>query len=254
MSNNAPFPYYYDQQIKKYILQFMAIFAELQVEIQKPNSQERNLIPVTVHYGSKDRVVASILADNTQNKAIRVPAMSAYVNSLEVAPELRKGRGSVRKTTYLPQGGIFPQDLTVVEQIMPVPYTATVSLSIMTSNQDQHFQILEQIMMIFDPDLEIETSDGFFDWGRITTVQLVNIGLEENYPPGPDRRLITTTLEFKFPIWISLPADLKKGVIERIKMRISAVSSAAVTNAQIIEEIDSQGQQYHIYTIDLNEI
>ena len=253
MSEIAPFPFFYDQQIKKYILQFMAIFSDLQVQIQKPGTRDNVLIPVSVHYGSKDRVVASILADNTQNKPLRLPTMAANISAIDMAPELRKGRGQVRKTTYLPQGGLIPQDLTVLEQVMPVPYNVTINLSILTSNQDQHFQILEQIMMIFDPDLELQTSDSFFDWTRITTVQLMNIGLEENYPPGSDRRVITTTLEFKFTAWIALPANLKKGVIERIKLRVSAVSQASVTSEQIVEEIDAQGVPYRVFELNLDE-
>ena len=55
--------YYYDAQLKNYILQFMAIFSGLQVQIGKWNTQDERLISVPVHYGHMDRVVAAIIAE-----------------------------------------------------------------------------------------------------------------------------------------------------------------------------------------------
>ena len=43
-------------------------------------------------------------------------------------------------------GGIFPDDLTVVKRAMPVPYDATIELSIYASNTQQMHQMLEQIL------------------------------------------------------------------------------------------------------------
>src|SRR5690554_4769320 len=141
--------YYFNNQVRDYILQFMAIFAGLHVSIGKMDNREPALIPVHLTYGPKDRVVAHIMGEHTQNKPLRLPTMSAYMSSIEMAPERQKGVGVSRRETFMPAGCVFPDDIQTVEQLMPVPYNTTMDLSIYTSNRDEHLQILEQIMMFF---------------------------------------------------------------------------------------------------------
>lgn len=215
--------YYYDSQIKKYLIQFQNIFTGIQVSVGKTDTRDGGLIPVPSHYGSRDRVTAAILASNTQNKPVRLPTMSTYLTGIEMAPDLRKGIGGTRSETYLPRGGLIPNDLKVVKQYMPIPYRLVADLSIYTSNIEHHFQIMEQIMMLFDPILQIQTNDSAFDWGKITTVELHGIRFEENYPAGADRRMIVTGLEFSFPIYISVPADLRSTYIHDIYMRLNTL-------------------------------
>lgn len=215
--------YYYNSQIKKYLIQFQNIFTGMHVLVGKNDVRDEGLIPVPTQYGSRDRVSAAILASNTQNKPIRLPVMSTYLTGIEMAPELRTGVGGTRSETYVPRGGIFPDDIKLVKQYKPVPYKLTAELSIYTSNMEQHFQILEQIMMLFDPILQIQTNDNAFDWAKITTVELLGIRFEENYPAGVDRRMIVTGLEFVFPIYISAPVDLKSTYIHDIYLRLATL-------------------------------
>ena len=139
--------FFYDEQIRENILQFMAIFAGLKVQIGKLDDREASLIPVHLTYGAKDRVVAHIIGEGTQNKPLRLPAMSAYMNGIDLAQDRRKGVGVVRRKVFMPSGGQFPTDIETVEQLMPVPYNTNVELSIFTSNRDEHLQILEQIFI-----------------------------------------------------------------------------------------------------------
>ena len=236
--------YFYNAQIRGYILQFMAIFAGFKVAVGKLDNREEALIPVHLTYGAKDRVVASIFAENTQNKPLRLPAMSAYMNGIDLAPDRRKGVGVSRRETFLPVGGTFPDDITTVEQLMPVPYLTSMELSIYTSNRDEHLQLIEQIFMFFDPILQIQTSDDTFDWTKITTVELTGIRFEENYPIGTDRRMIQTTLDFAMPIYIATPAKLKNNFIKEIFARIGTISTATVGSREIIAELDAQGFEY----------
>lgn len=238
--------FYYNHQLKNYLIQFMAIFADMNVKVGWLNETEPRLITVPVYSGSKDRVVAAIKSDNTQNKPIRLPTMSAHLIGLELAPDRKKGTPNHRRNTTMPSGGLFPDDITVVEQRMPVPYNATYELSVWASNQDQHYQIIEQILMLFNPHLQIQTSDEPFDWTKITQVELQGIGLEENYPAAGDRRLIQTTLTFQVPIWLSVPADVHQQYVKDIYVRVGAVSQVAETSEDIIAELDSQGIPYEL--------
>lgn len=258
--------YYYNQQFKMHIIQFMAIFGGLRVSVgaregpemvttvtegcepgvtttEENVVKEPRLIGVPIAYGSKDRVVGAIKADNTQNKQLRLPIMSAYMNGVELAPELRKGIGTRRRETYMPTGKVFPDDVTVVHQVMPVPYKVTMELAIFTSNQEQHMQVVEQILMLFDPVLQIQVNDDVFDWTKITTVELTGVRLEENYPVGTDRRIIQTSMDFTFPIYLSGPANIKQDYVKDIMLRIGAVNVAFdLTNSdEVLAELDRLG-------------
>ena len=236
--------YYCSNQVRKYLLQFLAVFGEMKVKIGATDKRPEALIDVSIHYGSKDKVSAMLFTENTHNKPLRLPTMSAFMTGLDLAPDLRSGVGQVQRDTYLPTGGVFPTDITTITRYVPIPYRATIDLTIYASNQDQHMQILEQILMYFDPILQIQTSDAYFDWTKITNIELVGIRFDENYPSGTEKRVIQTTLSFTMPIRISAPADLKQSFIKDIFLRISAASLDSNIPDEIIAELDSLGEPY----------
>lgn len=239
--------YYYDQQLRNHTLQFMAIFSGLQVQVGKWNGNDESLISVPVHYGDPDRVVAAILANNTQNTPVRLPAMSAYMKGLSIATDRMHGVGVERRNSHVPVGGLVPDDIQVIYQRNPVPYMMEMELSVMTSNTDQMWQILEQIMVLFDPQLTIQTTDSLFDMSRVTSVTLTGGPTYENpYPAGQEKRYVKAVLTFEMPIYLSIPADVKKNYVERILMRIGAVSNMANTSEEIIADLDGQGIPYQL--------
>lgn len=228
--------YFYEGQLRSYLLQFCNIFAGLQVMTGKGECNVNEFITVPISVGSKDRVVAAIAAGNTQNKPFSVPSMTAFITSISLS-NTRKGVNTVDRRVYLPQGGVFPDDLKTVVRVMPIPYTMSAELSIYASNTQQLHQILEQILMIFDPVLQIQTSDAAFDWTKITTVELTGINNEENYPPGGDRRILQWTLNFDIPIYISSPIDIKDELVKKIVLRYGDLDNFH------INEFDENGNQ-----------
>lgn len=243
--------YYYNKQIQKYIVQFMSVFQHLKVKTGQRNNGEIKSINIPISYGSKDRVTAAIKAGNTQNKPVVIPTMSTYMRNIALAPDRIKGRNTTTRNTSLPQGGIFPDDIQVIERQMPIPYNLTMELSLYVSNMDQHFQALEQILMLFDPILQIQTNDSMFDWTKITNIELQDINLEENHPINLDRRVIITTMSFKVPIWISLPADIKTNYVKKIFTRVSALDAVDFDN--VVDAFDLQGLEY-TKVFDLDDI
>ena len=211
--------FFYEGQLKSYLIQFCNIFSGLKVQTGKGECDVPEFMSVPIVIGSRDRVVAAIQAGNTQNRPFALPIMAANMQGLELNPE-RKGVGVVDARTFLPQGGVFPDDLRTVKRVMPIPYVMSVDLAICTSNTMQTHQILEQLLMLFDPTLQIQTSDAAFDWTKITSVELVGISNEENYPAASDRRVINWTLSFRIPIYISAPVDVRDEVVRKIVIQI----------------------------------
>ena len=53
-----------------------------------------------------------------------------------------------------------------VEGMMPVPYTLQINVGHGTSNTNQKLQLLEQILVLFNPALEIQSTDNYLDWDK----------------------------------------------------------------------------------------
>lgn len=245
-SNISSDTYYYDGQIRNYIIQFMAVFAGLKVAIgENDTTKQSKLIDVPIRYGSSDRVVAAIKAGNTQNMPIRLPTMAAYLSDIQMLPDARKGVGVIQRRTTLQRGQSFPTDLKVIEREQPIPYMAIFNLSIMASNTHQHLQMLEQILTLFNPIIQIQTSDEVWDWNRITTVELTGIGLEENYPMGADNRIIQTTLTFSVPIRLAPPTVINTNYVAEIRMRLALVAN----NASVLDVVDDVSRTFPSYEI-----
>ncbi len=212
-------PYFYNRQIERYLIQFANVFTGFQVRVGVGEREQFASVPVM--YGSIDKVVASISAGNTQNKPIRLPIISAYMSGIELAPDLYRGVGQEDRFSYLPSGGVLPDDIRVLHRYMPIPYRITCDLYLYSSNQAQQLALLEQIMVLFDPTMTIQTSDARFDWTKLTTVELVSISLDEPFPLGDADRTLVTKLEFNFPVYITPPAkDKRDEFVEKIRIRL----------------------------------
>lgn len=228
--------YWYDGQLRQYMLQFAAIFSGLQVQTGKGECAEEQFISVPCVIGNKDRVVAALFAGNTKNRVFTLPTMSFYMTTLEPAPERRKVQAHVDQRVTMKVGGVFPDDLTVVKRAMPVPYNMSVELTIFASNTQQMHQILEQILVLFNPDIQIQKSDAPFDWTKLTKVELTDIANEENYPSATDKRMIVWTLTFGMPIFISVPMGVKDDLVRRVIIQIG------VGDYSGISEVDENGE------------
>lgn len=218
------------------MLQFVAIFHGMQVQTGIGECDVPEFITVPINIGSKDRVVAAIMSGNTQNRVFSLPTMSAYMTAIARADERRRAPGLIDQRVTMKTGGIFPNDLTVVKRVMPVPYNMTMELAIYASNTQQMHQILEQIMVLFNPDIQIQKSDGPFDWTKLTNVTLEDISNEENYPAGTEKRMIVWTLSFTVPIWVSMPIGVKNDLVRKIIVQIGDLGSMN------IGEVDQDGQ------------
>ena len=219
--------YFYNSQFKRSFVQFMAIFSGLKVSIGKNNNNSASdFISVPIVYGSRDRVVSYIFQEQTQNKMLRLPAMSATMTSVRLARDRLGGQNQVRKDVKLRRGGSIPNDLNQHSMLKPVPYEVTMELSINTSNTDNQLQMLEQILLLFNPSLQIQVSDAFGDQTAIMEVELQDITLDENFPAGNDNRIISSMLTFTYIMHLSGPVDLRDEIIKEIKVRFGQIDES----------------------------
>ena len=76
--------------------------------------------------------------------------------------------------------------------------------------------------MLFNPSLEIQTTDNFVDWASLSVVNLENITWSSrSIPQGTESEIDVLTLTFSTPIYIRPPVKVKQlGVITQIAMSI----------------------------------
>jgi hypothetical protein len=238
--------YFCQQQFKKHIVQFMEIFRGLEVMTGINASGGIETISVPIMYGSIDRVAGSILAKNTQNNPLRLPVMSANMSALDLSTDKFKGIDTEKMMAYTPLGGVFPNDTVTVSQIMAIPFNLTMELHIFSNNNDVRWQILEQILVLFNPSVQIQTSDAKFDGSKITKVDLTSITNSENLPLGGDRRIITDTLTFNVTIYLVAPSKIRDDRIKDIQIRVAKVTDVTA----LAELADSEFQIENINVME----
>lgn len=219
--------FFYDEQLRRYLLQFTRIFNNFQVEYgRNEEGTNHTLIRVPVRYGDSSRQAQTVIQQNSANFMPSTPLMTFYISDLKYdRPRIQEpyfiSKINVRQRTYdevtnsyeTTQGNAF-----TIERPMPVPYKMTIKLDIWTSNTNQKMQLLEQILVLFNPALEIQATDNFIDWSTLTVLELEDTNWSSRtIPVGTDNPIDIATLTFNIPIWISSPIKVKKlGVIERI--------------------------------------
>jgi len=217
--------FFYDEQIRRFLLQFTRIVSNFQVQYGRDGEQPA-LLRVPVRYGDASRNAQTILQENSAASMPSTPLMTFYVSALTYdRPRMQEpyhvNTVSVRQRTYdsatdsyeTTQGNAF-----TIERLMPVPYKLGITLDIWTSNTNQKFQLLEQILTLFNPSLEIQSTDNYLDWTSLSVVELDDcVWTSRVIPQGTENPIDVATLKFGLPIWISSPAKVKKlGVVERV--------------------------------------
>jgi len=231
--------YFYDGQVRRFLTQFIRLLSNFYVEFNTDNVKSLKRVPVI--YGDGTKQALAILKNNSENYLNSVPAMSAYIAAMRYDRNRVQNPSFVSKL-HLTQRAIDPLtgayttqqgDAVTVERMMPVPYTLTIKLDIWTSNTEQKLQLLEQICSIFNPAIEVQSTDNYIDWSSLSYVLLTDTGFtNRTVPVGTGDNIDVSTLTFEVPIWISPPAIVKRqGVIHKI------ISSIYDVNGEISDAI-----------------
>jgi hypothetical protein len=223
--------FFYDEQIRRFLLQFARIFSNFQVEYgRNEEGTDHALVRVPVKYGDWSRQAQTVYQNNSASTMPATPQMTFYITALDYdRPRIQEPNFvstiAVRQRTYdsdtdtyeTTQGNAF-----TIDRLMPVPYKLTINLDIWTSNTNQKMQLLEQILVLFNPALEIQSTDNYIDWTSLTTCDLQSVKWSNKViPVGTNDNIDIATLTFTLPIWLSSPAKVKKlGVVERIVANI----------------------------------
>jgi hypothetical protein len=216
--------YFYDGQIRRYLTQTIRVLSNFTVRYG-----DGTLVRVPVMYGDPDRQAASIIRQNSENKISSVPRISVYISGLEL------DRNRLGDPTYVGKVHVREREINnsdpnnpvyttgqgrnyTVERLMPTPFKLTMKCDIWTANTEQKLQLLEQMLVLFNPSLELQTTDNYIDWTSLTVLNLGQVTWSSrSVPVGNDSPIDIASLSLDTPIWISPPVKVKHlGVITKI--------------------------------------
>lgn len=215
--------HFYDGQIRRYLTQTIRVLSNFVVKYG-----DGSLVRVPVMYGDADRQVAGIIRQNSENSLNSAPRISVYISALDI------DRSRLSDSSYVGKMHFRERDIDsssgsdlyttqegknyTVERLMPTPFKLTMKVDIWSANTDQKLQILEQILVLFNPSLELQTSDNYIDWTSLTVLELSSMTWSgKSIPVGTDTPIDVATLTVETPIWISPPVKVKHlGVITNV--------------------------------------
>lgn len=218
--------FFYDNQIRRFLVQFARIFSNWQVTKGKDPAGNDILVRVPVMYGDSSRMAATQIAGNSASSLPSAPLITYYISGLEYDQRRTQDpyfidKMAVRQRTWNPETQSYEQtqgQAFTVERVMPVPYTLRITVEFWTTNYQQKLELIEQLGVLFNPSMEIQSTDNFIDWTSLSVVYQDGLTFSSrSIPQGTGNPIDVMTWKFYMPIWISSAAKIKKlGVIHKI--------------------------------------
>lgn len=216
--------FFYDGQIRRYVTQIVRLLSNFMVRYGDGSLQR-----VPVMYGDPERQAAHIINQNSENTIPSVPRIAIYITEYDL------NRNRIQEPTFISKIHMRERAVEVdsdgneyytseqgkqftIERMMPTPFDLTVKVDIWSSNTEQKLQILEQILVLFNPSLEIQTTDNFIDWTSLSVVELEDVNFSSRaVPVGATSSIDIASITLKTPTWLSPPVKVKKlGVVTSV--------------------------------------
>ena len=218
--------FFYDNQIRRFLIQFAKIFSYWEVTKGKDPAGNEILVRVPIMYGDSSRQASAIIANNSGSNLPSAPLITYYISGLEYDQKRTQDptyvdRINVRQRTFNTETGQYESvqgQAFTVERLMPVPYTLRITVDFWTTNYQQKLELIEQLGTLFNPSMEIQSTDNFIYWTSLSVVYQDGLTFSSrSIPQGTGNPIDVMSWKFYMPIWLSNAAKLKKmGVIEKV--------------------------------------
>lgn len=257
--------YHYHSIFRKSIIAFGTLFNNIVVKRKVRNedgSTDLESFKAPIQYGPYQKYLAIIAAEPTperQSMQITLPRMSFEIKGLSYDAS-RKLVPTQLARTVPKEDDPNAKNPIQYSQYLPVPYNLDVELSIISKNQDDGLQILEQILPNFHPSLNvsIEVIDDTHEERDIAVV-LNGVGYTDDYEGDyTQRRTLIWTLNFTVKTYLFGPVDIQKDIrkvtldyrtdiVRRpAELRYSAEVKSTAEPPVPRDEIDPSKDQYKV--------
>lgn len=210
--------HFYHRITRKIVTAFGSLFNEIQlVRYNKAGTIELERMLVPIVYAQKEKFYNRIKGDPNLLKSIQVslPRISFEITGVDYDP-IRKQNSLIRNTNYA-----TATNTTQKSQYMGVPYNYEFSLSIYVRNIEDGWQIVEQILPIFNPDYTL-------------TLDLVNsMGIKKDVP------ILLNSVMYTVDSVSSHDDDTTRIVIFDLLFTVKAMLFGPISDSKIITKANT---------------
>ena len=211
--------YSYHEIFRRTVVAFGTLFNN--IELRRTNE----VMKVPLAYGPKQKFLARLDQNpDPTNKRVQItlPRISFEINGIQYDPTRK-----VSPTQKIKVAKDVDENKNVY---MPVPYNLSFELAIISKNQEDGMQILEQILPFFQPHYNLSVKlIPEIDDTRDVPVVLTNVDYEDSYEGDfASRRAIIYTLQFTVKTYLYGPvtdAKVIKKVVTDMYTKVDTTSA-----------------------------
>ncbi|AGH06780.1 tail sheath stabilizer [Synechococcus phage S-RIM2 R1_1999] len=210
--------YSYHEIFRRTVVAFGTLFNN--IELRRTNE----VMKVPLAYGPKQKFLARLDQNpDPTNKRVQItlPRISFEINGIQYDPSRK-----VSPTQKIK----FAKDVDENKNVfMPVPYNLSFELAIISKNQEDGMQILEQILPFFQPHYNLSVKlVPDVDETKDVPVVLTNVDYEDTYEGDfSSRRAIIYTLQFTVKTYLYGPVTDAKTIKKVITDMYTKVDTAS---------------------------
>jgi len=223
--------HFYHSTMRKAVAVFGTLFNNINVVRSKADGSIISQVKVPLAYGPKQKFLSRIDQDTGSNAsmAVKLPRMGFEITSLELDSTQKLAK---RNTIIESHASDATKKKTIKHQ---VAYNINVSLYILTKNQDDGLQVVEQILPYFQPEynLTINPVSGFA-YKQDVPIILTGVTMSDEYEGDyQTRRALIYQLDFTMKMKFFGPTG-NQGVIRTVNIDLNSNAGGS----DILEEMD----------------
>lgn len=209
------YPIVYNRQFERYIGQFMRAISGLQIEngVERNGTKDPRRVPVV--WMAMDRVIASLMAKRNDHQVnSKLPMIGVNMSGLA---QVQDSRMSPYWNEPIPKRRMENgKPHTAIQRLVGQQFLMSLDVAVYASSTSELFMILEQLLLIFNPRLVIQSDNDAINSDYITSITLDSIQPEITFPLGQGSQECIMNLGFSMPVRMRYPVDANKEVIDKI--------------------------------------
>ena len=221
--------YYYHEILRRTVIAFGTLFNDINVRHTGNNGENLSQIKVPVSYGPRQKFLARIQLQPDLNKAttLSLPRMSFEMTNIQYDSTRKSG---ITQTFKASDGD------NLKKVFLPVPYNVGFELNILTKQNEDALQIVEQILPFFQPAFNL-TVDLVSSIGEKRDIPMVldSISFQDDYEGDfATRRALIYTLSFTAKTYLFGPiAETTEGLIKKVQIDTYMNTDTTVANREM---------------------
>lgn len=257
--------YFYGAQVERIMKHMIRLFGNFNISDGYDENGKQRLRRVPCRNGDISRQAAVQLHENSENKLPSAPFITVSISSMNIS------RANVRAPmTNQTVVGVNKQNADTkeysnqlegyyeIERFNPVPWDFEFQIDIWTTNQQNKFELFEQIATLFAPTVPLQLGTNPLDPTSFAYLELTGYNhTSRSFPQGTDYNLDISQFQMKTMVFLSLPQKVNRAqLISQIvtSMNLPAINDLhlpTLTNWQTVAtDVYSPGN----HTVQLTQV